>query len=750
VNAFLVFVIHSLVFCDPFLAACVQCANASNTKTIISKQRTKTHKNKAAIENTKGRSNKRLHDTTTTAMYNDEHDRLLSVLRQLGINEHEITQLLINESDSFQSISRASAAAAAANAAAARIAPHYSNRNNASNRGDDGNSPASNRIVEIGVGDGMLMIPPTKSVSYPRCDPRSVDNDRPYQDPPCENVTTAYMEVECFVDTSAKNKNTSNNNNNRRLSSPLSSKNVDNKTNNTFDDEVEDDDLGTVISCREIVPEQRFADKKTTLLSLDDNPSKLIRGKSYIVNADTFDLVTLPTDESTKTDNMTSLNESNNNTTNDVTKDDLVVKNTTAAIVKRKSLLSSIFSRKKSSKEEASTSKMSSSSEWREFTDDNTGRKYYSNGLISAWENPAVSNTISRSSSVGKLRNKETKKKKRSRSTPPKTSTNTSKPTSTQFAPPSSRPRRSKSSPPKQPSASSSPAYSTNNNTIVETNDDDDQTLVSKLTFIPDGNVEINNSYFSSMVKGYRLSTQSFQSPVQHPVSPTISNGATTTPKTRSSSINTVPSRKGCTVNAPIKAATHSKLKKKTIPQVQQSKMTDRVANYDQLATRSVIVEMGKSFKSENIQSSNNSTKEAKAEERKTETNLSQCTAAVSTKMADEATERPMDNSNIQSSAVGTYEHFQFVLSDSSGCQHTSTAIDRSNYNTNNMMIRLPYNPNTTFYDLRRELMEDYPNANDFKFTVGSANGLPISYMQEQKWRVRDYYDLPIQGGNGS
>ena len=163
---------------------------------------------------------------------------------------------------------------------------------------------------------------------------------------------------------------------------------------------------------------------------------------------------------------------------------------------------------------------------------------------------------------------------------------------------------------------------------------------------------------------------------------------------------------------------------------------------------------MGKSFKSENIQSSNNSTKEAKAES----TNLSQCTAAVSTKMADEAKERPMDNSNIQSSAVGTYEHFQFVLSDSSGCQHTSTAIDRSNYNTNNMMIRLPYNPNTTFYDLRRELMEDYPNEiscllpNDFKFTVGSAaNGLPISNMQEQKWCVRDYYDLSTQGcNNGS
>ena len=458
-----------IAFCDPFLAACMPCANASNTKTITSKQRAKTHKSKAAIENTKGRSNKRLHDTTTTAMYNDEHDRLLSVLRQLGINEHEMTQLLINESDSFQSISRASAAAAAANAAAARIAPHYSNRNNA----DDGNSPASNRIVEIGVGDGMLMIPPTKSVSYPRCDPRSVDNDRPHQDPPGENATTAYMEVECFVDTSAKNKNTSNNNNNRRLLSPLSSKKVDNKTNNTFDDEVEDDDLGTVISCREIVPEQRFADKKTTLLSLDDNPSKLIRGKSYIVNADTFDLVTLPTDESTKTDNMTSLNESNNNTTNDVTKDDLVVKNSIAAIVKRKSLLSSIFSRKKSSKEEASTSKMSSSSEWREFTDVNTGRKYYSNGVISAWENPAISKTISRSSSVGKVRNKETKKKKRSRSTPPKASTSTSKPKSSQ-------PRRSTSSPPKQPSASSSPAYSTNYNTIVETNDDDDQTLVSK------------------------------------------------------------------------------------------------------------------------------------------------------------------------------------------------------------------------------------------------------------------------------
>ena len=366
-------------------------------------------------------------------------------------------------------------------------------------------------------------------------------------------------------------------------------------------------------------------------------------------------------------------------------------------------------------------------------------------------ENPAISKTISRSSSVGKVRNKETKKKKRSRSTPPKASTSTSKPKSSQ-------PRRSTSSPPKQPSASSSPAYSTNYNTIVETNDDDDQTLVSKLSFIPDGNVEINNSYFSSMVKGYRLSTQSFQPPVQHPVSPTISNGATTTPTTRSSSINTVPSRKGCTVNAPIKAATHSKLKKKTIPQVQQSKqMTDRVATYDQLATRSVIVEMGKSFKSDNIQSSNNSTKEAKAEERKTETNLSQCTAAVSTKLADEAKERPMDNSNIQSSAVGTYEHFQFVLSDSSGCEHTSTAIDRSNYNTNNMMIRLPYNPNTTFHDLRRELMEDYPNEisrllpNDFKFTVGSANGLPVSYMQEQKWCVRDYYDLSTQGcNNGS
>jgi hypothetical protein len=772
-------------------------------------------------------------------MYNEEeYDRLLSVLRQLGINEHEMTQLLINESDSLQSISRASAAAAAAAATAAatgRISAQHDNnnnndRNNCGNNGcggrgssyihtmssnndnDNHQSYNNDRILDIGVGDGMLILPPPTNksvVSYPNCD--DDNNDR--SDPPGENATTAYMEVECFVDTTTaknikKNMDNNNNNNKRLLPLSLSLKKNDNMTNNNpfndddddDDDEVDNDDLGTVISCREIVPKQQSCpEKKKTMSSsplIDNNPSKLIRGKSYIVNAETLDLVTLPTDESTKTtDNNMSLlnNKSNNNSANDVsTSDNLVVESTTAAIVKRKSLLSSIFSRKKSLKKESSylessASKQSSSSshEWREFTDVTTGRKYYSNGILSSWENPALSTPMS-NTMPQKIEKKETKKK-RSRSTPPKSFTMTSKPTSSShFAPSSSssssRPRRSKSSPPKQPSVSNAPAYgtTTTNNTIVETNDDDDdQTLISKLTFIPDGNVEINESYFSSIVKGYRLSTQSFHlpPPVQppHPVSsPPIVYGVTTPPssKIRSSSINnTVPLQKGCNMkNAAVNgaAANSSKRKKMTLQVQHQSKptmTTDEVANYDQSSTRRpVIVGRRKSFESSDIVPSfhNSMKKAAMVDEQNTDIavvakQFSQCNKeapVVTTETANVAVGRPMENSNIQ------YEHFQFVLTDSSSCdEHTRSAIERNNYNTNNMMIRLPYNPNTTFYDLRCELMEDYPNEimqllpNDFKFTISSSsstNGLTISYIQEQKWKVREYYDLSTQSGNGS
>jgi hypothetical protein len=410
---------------------------------------------------------------------------------------------------------------------------------------------------------------------------------------------------------------------------------------------------------------------------------------------------------------------------------------------------------------------------------------------MSSWENPALSTPMS-NTTAQKIEKKEKTKKQRSRSTPPKSSTITSKPTSSSHLAPSSssrsRLRRSKSSPPKQPSVSNAPAYSTTttNNTIVETNDDDDddddQTLVSKLTFIPDGNVEINDSYFSSIVKGYRLSTQSFHllPPVQppHPLSsPPIVYGVATTPsKIRSSSINnTVPLQKGCNMkNATVNSAANTKRKKMTLQVHQQSKptmMTDVVANVDQSsATRPVIVERGKSFESTDIVPSfHNSTKKAAmVEEQKTDIavvakQFSQCNKeapVVTTETANVAVGRPMENSNIQSSNVETYEHFQFVLTNSSGCdEHTRSAIERNNYNTNNMMIRLPYNPNTTFYDLRCELMEDYPNEimqllpNDFKFTISSsssANGLTISCMQEQKWKVREYYDLSTQSGNGS
>jgi len=65
-------------------------------------------------------------------------------------------------------------------------------------------------------------------------------------------------------------------------------------------------------------------------------------------------------------------------------------------------------------------------------------------------------------------------------------------------------------------------------------------------------------------------------------------------------------------------------------------------------------------------------------------------------------------------------------------------------------MVRLPYDRNTTFQDLRREIEEDYgddfPFA-DFKFTV-TAEGTAVSRAQERKWRVCDY-DLS-KGNDGT
>lgn len=82
------------------------------------------------------------------------------------------------------------------------------------------------------------------------------------------------------------------------------------------------------------------------------------------------------------------------------------------------------------------------------------------------------------------------------------------------------------------------------------------------------------------------------------------------------------------------------------------------------------------------------------------------------------------------------FKHFQVVLS---GRKSTD------------MMVRLPYNRNATFQDLRRELEEDYADdfpSSDFRFTL-TADGISVSPMQEEKWRVRDYV-LTNQGGDGT
>jgi hypothetical protein len=68
------------------------------------------------------------------------------------------------------------------------------------------------------------------------------------------------------------------------------------------------------------------------------------------------------------------------------------------------------------------------------------------------------------------------------------------------------------------------------------------------------------------------------------------------------------------------------------------------------------------------------------------------------------------------------------------------------------MMVRLPYNQQTTFADVRRELEEDYHDElpkPDYKFCITPDFTIGVSKAQESKWRVRDY-DLTTQGGDGT
>ena len=66
------------------------------------------------------------------------------------------------------------------------------------------------------------------------------------------------------------------------------------------------------------------------------------------------------------------------------------------------------------------------------------------------------------------------------------------------------------------------------------------------------------------------------------------------------------------------------------------------------------------------------------------------------------------------------FKHFQVVL---------------SGYKSTDMMVRLPYDRNATFQNLRRELMEGYDDdfsSSDFRFTL-TANGVAVNPMQEEK-----------------
>jgi hypothetical protein len=68
------------------------------------------------------------------------------------------------------------------------------------------------------------------------------------------------------------------------------------------------------------------------------------------------------------------------------------------------------------------------------------------------------------------------------------------------------------------------------------------------------------------------------------------------------------------------------------------------------------------------------------------------------------------------------------------------------------MMVRVPYNQQTTFADVRRELEEDYHDdlpKPDYKFCITPDFTIGVSKAQESKWRVRDY-DLTTQGGDGT
>ena len=82
------------------------------------------------------------------------------------------------------------------------------------------------------------------------------------------------------------------------------------------------------------------------------------------------------------------------------------------------------------------------------------------------------------------------------------------------------------------------------------------------------------------------------------------------------------------------------------------------------------------------------------------------------------------------------YDHYKFTLL---GCECPD------------LMVRLPYNRNVTFEDLRRELEDDYAEefpSSELRFLV-AKDGLAVSTAQEHKWRVHDY-ELTSQGTDGT
>jgi hypothetical protein len=87
---------------------------------------------------------------------------------------------------------------------------------------------------------------------------------------------------------------------------------------------------------------------------------------------------------------------------------------------------------------------------------------------------------------------------------------------------------------------------------------------------------------------------------------------------------------------------------------------------------------------------------------------------------------KPGSKSTSEKISLLLYEYFLIIL---------------SGHNSTDYMVRLPYDRNTTFLDLRREIEEDYGKDfpfSEFKFTI-TAEGMAVSRVQERKWRVCDY-----------